>query len=1406
MSEYLSYVTLGFSILFGVFILFGFLWGIIRGLKKTAGRGIFLLVTSIILIFVAVPITSLILKIKINCNISTESMELVGSYNVAEILTAYIKSLIGDDFITKYPDFASIIVNFGIMLVNSIVYLVLFWFLKWLLLPLNSLFTKLVFKPYKYEIVENEKTGKKKKKKVKVKKHRLLGGLVGIAVGLVVTFNTMLPIWGMLDIANTVNTLKIENMGEEPTNVDELTDGVITDITDAYRTSAMGFATKYTGLEYLGLLGFDGVTTAKLDNEKVTLRTEVKSIVSTIQNIDNLMGKYNTYIENNFETITQAELDALIAETRIAVNKCKEVKIVDCMADYMLPLVCSYVLKTDKELTSNPTVDALIKETLKVLIERSGINVIDELDRLIDIADYTSTQGLLIKVIKGDTSKPLELLDGLEDDFAKTLMNKVFALQTVDTTLTHIFNIGLTYFDQIANFGYEEGDLTKETVTAGLTNLVDDTFKLAKSLDDSTSLYFTFDSIKPLGKLLNTIKSSGLITTDTYNNIVKFACEKLKKMASDMVPTEFNDVFNNQIVEGFKVISNWETEMNAISEVIDILRDKESGFIGEVTEGSTLRQGNSIHFTLDEATLINLGKALDKLEETTLFGANISQTLTDETSKNENEEESKTAKTTNESYDGTTVTKLIASICSYINNNILEDNTTLSGYKDVISSIRENTITAKHSHANNANFFENEMKDISPLIIKLGNIIKSGNVDLDDSLGTALDKAKHSTLLGNDTTVIMIEKTLDIVSDAMLGSEYQYNSDATTQTLNDKIYELFEGVKTSLNDCDFMQEDFWKNEMTSYIALKNIAEESGNVSTTSGILEIADDLDTVRQSKTIPAKELNGVIAFTVRQLKTGDTSGINATINELIEDIADAIEKEEFNDAKKDYTDYWKIELKHIDNLKTTKFDKIDTEDDYYNIGLALDKVLMGYTTLENGTIELGETANGTYTRKSYLISRTSIQNVISGAISEMTDTIKGNFDDLTIQNAISKALSSISQNAKTKEVTKYSVELVNLFKLSDIKITNSVFENLTELKALGKAFDEIAYNKNEDKTAYDASKNSVLITRNVIGTLIADVIPMAKSSETAKIDSTIDAIVKNVTTVTTADTLISWETELEPINSLMGLKGKSISLNDIKMENESLQNDGTFTDTQLAGNELIKIANTLDEIAFKNDGSTYSNENSLIITRENLKDLVKGFLEEHKTTSEQISSEDEIMNDIIDNTTGKINTGNEISADKFSTFKASFTELLNTNKQIENMKSDFGSNVTFSDITTEKASELDNSLAKWKETKICGAETTQKIANLLLSNVEESLIYTISGVTADTFKTTEIGKYITALETYYNTTASSISYVDSTSTDKTKLTTDGNAKSDSNAYIFTNAFERIVNAYKSTYEQVSA
>ena len=71
-----QYLSMGLNIALLVFITFGFLGGIIRGLKKTAFRGLFLIITVIIALFITMPVTNLLLGIQIDTTLN------IGSTNI----------------------------------------------------------------------------------------------------------------------------------------------------------------------------------------------------------------------------------------------------------------------------------------------------------------------------------------------------------------------------------------------------------------------------------------------------------------------------------------------------------------------------------------------------------------------------------------------------------------------------------------------------------------------------------------------------------------------------------------------------------------------------------------------------------------------------------------------------------------------------------------------------------------------------------------------------------------------------------------------------------------------------------------------------------------------------------------------------------------------------------------------------------------------------------------------------------------------------------------------------------------------------------------------------------------------------------------------------------------------------
>ena len=1277
-----DYIKLGFSILLLVFVFFGFLWGIIRGLKKTVSRGLFLLLISVLLIFIAVPITNLILKFKISVTMNLSGTEIFGKFSIAELLAEIMKAYIGPEFVAKYPNFADSLVSFGIIFVNSIVYLVLFWVLKYLLLPLNVLLTKLIFpkkRPKKMadavgfaadaesgeprsiegdnQTIAEAKTssseaiisqpvkrgkGKKiKEPKVKEKKKRMLGGLVGIVVGLIVTFNTMLPIYGIFDILDTTKELKLENITDEPTDLNTISDGMFDEITNGYKSSVMKAISKYTGLEAAGLVGFDKVTTADFDGEKITLRKEVSAVIETIEQVDHFFGIYNEYSKDSFKNITQEQLDELITEIRVVLGKCENIKIVDCLSDYMLPIACGFMVKADLKITQSPAVDALIKETLVTLIENSGIDAFQEIYRLLDIAEYTSDQGLLLKVLKGDTDDIIGLIKGLDEDFGEQITNKIFALQTVDATLPQVYNIGLTFFEEATDFGYSESEITKNTLQEKLTELVDNTFKLARTMDSSSPMMVTFDSIKPLGRLLNTVKNSGLLNSETYTNLVSFATQKLKGITNSILPEELVDVVNNQIIENMNTVNDWESEMNTISSAIDQLRAVDGGIIGEVEEGKSIRVGNDIKFTMDEATVNNLGKALDILEKSVLFGVEVEQQ----------------AYQNGPYHKGTTITKLLASLCDMAKDMFIGDEESeLSGFSEVIDSIKSNTISAGHTYSSeNPNFYENEFKQISPLMVELYNIISGGEVELNTELGVKLDKAKSSIMFGNKTTLILIRESMSMVSTSILGDNFSYTADEEYQTTNDKIYELFEDIEAELDSIAVLNQskqdsNFWQNEMESYLALKNIAENSGDIASTEDILPYGEDLDLAYSCYTIPKQSLNGVISFTIKQLKTSETTGVEGKINELIDDIAVEIDNETFTNPLKNYNKYWQIELNHLHNLSSLSFEKVadnpltdgvDESYTYEDMGLELDKVTLGYTIVAGSTTLGYDSTNSASIRASYLVTHNMLRDLLGAAIGEMKTDILEGFTEGTIRDAVDTAITGIETNAKdTTNISSilFSSELNYLDQLAELDITANIFDNANDLKNIGLALDNISYQTTSTETTVSYSNvGSKLITRPIISTMVRDILPLAKSGETpaTTIDSTIDGMANNITNIINKDTVISWEREFNMVSKLLELKDVEI-------------NDSTY---QALGNTIDniafkKIGNTLayNDVTVKADGSLeleditlVSDANSLLVTRQMLNTVISSIIDDIATNETNLAVKltlEDIADSIIINT----------------------------------------------------------------------------------------------------------------------------------------------------------------------------
>lgn len=1367
-----NYITIGFNILCIVLILFGIFWGLIRGLKKTISRLIFLLALGIALIFITIPITNALLQIPISTTFIEAEGEIVKQVPIADLLTILLEGFIGKDFATNYPEFTKVLLSLPMTIIYSIMFVILFWTLKILLLPLNAIINRIIFggkkrnadefgfsasnehndlqfldkeiknvsitgkakkqetkkekksKPEKEKPIQKTKQPKQKHKSDKPQKHRFLGGIVGAFVGIIITFFTMVPFYGFITITDSVKNLKINHITSEPTSLDDLSNGLLSDVVKGYELSTLGRISNTLGIEQLGVSTFDHLTTIKLKNDEINLRDNLNTMVSTIIKADNLIGTYKQISENGINNISQDQLDQLISKTEEIIIECSNIKFVNSLSNYILPLLNEVMIQNDIQLVEDNELNFLIMQMLTDLTKESNINVFTELNSIIEIAKYINNQKLLLPIVSGNTTELLTVMNNLDSDFSEQLTSKIFSIKTVDTVLPQMLNIGLKFFDNSVNFGYVENTASKVELKLSISQLFTNLIDTARTLSSESNIYITDSSILELGKVLNTFRNSKLFNIETYNNLVDYTINKVKTLTTTIIPASFTDTFNNKLLRNVSEVENWQAEMTIIYDTIQILRDNNCGILGQKSESEDKRIGYSLDFTLTDATLINLGKALDKLESSTLFGSSYST-----------------------NYDGTNYTN--TTFTSIFTSTITEIYNTLSSSEDsnmdiisIMNNMKDNIITSNHTYTNNSKFWENEFTIISPLIIEVSNIINGAEFELTNSIGETLDDCAHnSILLGKDTTLILMEKIMSIIQDGILGENYAPIGD---ECLNDKIYNLLIAIRNNLLSEELYEtlqsdESFWTTEIDCILALSNITDKSSTITSIASAKTIAEDLDKIYTSRIIPTTELNITLAKVLRQLKTNETEGINGKINKLIEDIAIDISSSTFFDDKTK-TNFWTIELDYIETLTNIKFSddgSYKVVDNLSSIGTNIDDIVYGSETH----------------RASYLITENRIRDILAFAIEDLSTSISNNFENGELKTTITSTLHEISTNiydstlTTQKPITSFERELGNLTKLAKLDISSELFtytndpEYLQTLENkimdLGASLDSIAHNTCSDSniTSYDESKNSNIITRSMIANIICAGFSSAiisdrppeelNNSETAY-NNIIEDIKENINNIALENKVIKWERELTYIRTLVQINsGETFYFNQIGEKIGSIvdiiafnHKDNTFLDVVYNSDKNIVgkyITKEIDNSDPDNINTIYYN--SVIIDRDIIRTAMNTMYDDF--SSDNPSYEEEITNDLLNNLKIKISVENYNST-LYNDYQTAFAELNDLVDTIDNLKYEFNQ-LSIETITNEEILAIDSILDSFDAKIICGPAITQKIAILLINKLSK-------------------------------------------------------------------------------------
>ena len=633
------------SLLVLLILLFGFLWGFIRGLKKTALRGAWLIVTIIL----SLLFTSLITQLVCNINISGLNIKIDGvvATTISNACELGINLALKQAGLSGFPLAQSLAQQLPFVILNPFVFVIVFWILKIILLPINSLVANLLFN--KKQKNKNSTATKDNKiivpaKKEKPKKQRLFGGLVGIAVGLVVCCATFVPVFGILDIANQLNEIKISvstsqnenNSNNNFSNVNitqtqeensstqkeiSLLEYLLNDNIKYLNelNSSVGLnVLKYTGVQALSNVQFSNLTTMTLNGTKVSLTTDIKEVASLSSDIITL---------TNFDTkhITKDSLSNVINATSSMLNKVKNISLFNIFTEQEISFICDYLLNEENSSllpdTNNEFTNLALRTAISSLSNYNFNHIIEDLLNVVDIIKSTNDNNLLTPIINNEIQNLNEGLDfvaSISEEWSNSVINSLFEIDIVNSVIPMSLEYGIEAFCNFCNIEYtEQPPMQLDVIKDFCKQAMKDVTNVAKTLDKLSSYYVTPASISNLGTLLDNIikpytienESQYIISPSLLKQILDEA--EIIILENDTLTNAFDQNLINTItpiIQNLSNINNYKVEFDKVASSFELIKP----YIDFAMDSHTLDKAKQLN-------LSNLGKAIDTLNTTILL-------------------------------------------------------------------------------------------------------------------------------------------------------------------------------------------------------------------------------------------------------------------------------------------------------------------------------------------------------------------------------------------------------------------------------------------------------------------------------------------------------------------------------------------------------------------------------------------------------------------------------------------------------------------------------------------------------------------------------------------------------------------------------------------------------------------
>lgn len=503
------------------FVAGGLFWGMVRGFKRTAFRGAWLIITALVLFFVTPLITGMIMNVDLSfLNMEVQGVQLTTIKNLIETIAA--NEGFGD-LLAANPVVLELVQKLPGLLINTFLFVLLFWLTKILLWPIWAIITASVFK-------RRDAEGNKLKRK------RLLGMLTGVVIGLFIGSVTLMPI---------VNTLNMVSGVEKDT--ENLTDGqggIITELAgedavvalDYINQTTMSDVYTYTGFSALSEGMYNYLTTTTINEAEVSLRKELKNAIVAYKLATDLMGY-------DFENVTEELIDDTLVTVNQLVDVVFNIGLVNAVGNDFMPYVLDGLTSGEEFFiqvpsTDNADIDALIMQGLDDISDLQFSDVKNEIKSVISALKTLNDNHVIIGIMdlvqdnpELDLATAQSIADLLPSGVIDQVLTDLFGSKVISIAGPLAIMGAVNYAVDNANIaelnGFELSSTTGEQLKTMLSGLLNTSISILNSLDDTTDYYATSVTISKVGELVDLIKNYGGLTPQSYNLLINLAESKL---------------------------------------------------------------------------------------------------------------------------------------------------------------------------------------------------------------------------------------------------------------------------------------------------------------------------------------------------------------------------------------------------------------------------------------------------------------------------------------------------------------------------------------------------------------------------------------------------------------------------------------------------------------------------------------------------------------------------------------------------------------------------------------------------------------------------------------------------------------------------------------------------------------